>query len=270
MDKLFELLGLGTPFLYAAGTYAFFHWLDVSASDEAKDELARLVRVRNYETKTISGGVVQIFDRIYTYPLFAWQAFLRSALITLAFSVIYIYEFDVSLEQDGVFFGGSSFLANVASDYVSLFIIRKWLIAAAQRPIAALLLSSIVWLFVIALSAVLRVLGIAVAETFAGLEISRAILFTLIFLLPPIGDSLTRIFEPEFLLVPAMIVFAWLPLFGISLLIIRLINILTTTVGKMQWFLKGGQDHPLIAVGYVASVIVFVTAVALKFLLGAA
>jgi hypothetical protein len=57
MDKLFELLGLGKPFVYAAGTFAFFYWLDSNASDEAKKELARLVSVKDLQPKAVSVGI---------------------------------------------------------------------------------------------------------------------------------------------------------------------------------------------------------------------
>jgi hypothetical protein len=57
-------------------------------------------------------------------------------------------------------------------------------------------------------------------------------------------------------------VFAWMPILGISLLYIRLFNLLTPIVSKVQWALKGGKEHPLIAVGYVAGGIVFLIVIA--------
>jgi hypothetical protein len=59
MDKFFDLLGLGTPFLYGAGTYAFFHRLDGNASDEAKAAFARLIEVKRYDSNVISAAIVR-------------------------------------------------------------------------------------------------------------------------------------------------------------------------------------------------------------------
>jgi hypothetical protein len=92
MDKLFELLGLGKPFVYAAGTFAFFYWLDSNASDEAKKELARLVSVKDLQPKAVSVGITELFDRVYTPSLFSWRAFVRSSSITLGVSILYMLE----------------------------------------------------------------------------------------------------------------------------------------------------------------------------------
>jgi hypothetical protein len=257
MDKLVELLGLGTPFLYGGAAYGFFIWLDANLSDEARKELARLVSVKDYEPTTVSTGIVQLFDRIYTHPLFAWRAFLRSTAITLLLSMIYIYEFVQLSILDPIYFIHSLF-ANIVSDYVSLFIIRGWLVRAAHRPIVALLLCSLIWVVVIALSFILRVIGVASAlwvldpqfPIFNVQEVYRLVVFR--------NANETPVLDPAFLFMPALIVFTWLPLFGVSLLIIRLINPLSATVGKVQWFFKGGDEQPLQAIGYVAAVIVFV------------
>jgi hypothetical protein len=43
MDKLLEaakLLGFSTPFVYASATYGLFHYLDNSASEEAKQAIS--------------------------------------------------------------------------------------------------------------------------------------------------------------------------------------------------------------------------------------
>jgi hypothetical protein len=55
-----------------------------------------------------------------------------------------------------------------------------------------------------------------------------------------------------------MIVYLWLPLFALSIGVAKLINYFRVAVGGAQWFLKKGKDHPIEAIGYIASVIVFV------------
>ena len=57
---------------------------------------------------------------------------------------------------------------------------------------------------------------------------------------------------------PAIAVHLWLPLFGFGLLCVRGLNYLMWATGKMQWFLKRGNDHPLDAVGCVLGALVFV------------
>ena len=56
---------------------------------------------------------------------------------------------------------------------------------------------------------------------------------------------------------PAFAVFAWLPLFALGIVTARLLTPLSWIVGRTQWFLKEGKEHPLKAIGYVAAVVVF-------------
>ena len=37
LTEVLKLLGLTTPFIYAAASYRFFHWLDQKASGPAKE-----------------------------------------------------------------------------------------------------------------------------------------------------------------------------------------------------------------------------------------
>jgi hypothetical protein len=65
------------------------------------------------------------------------------------------------------------------------------------------------------------------------------------------------LFEPILLTIPAVAVFAWLPLFAISMLLLQLMEPFAWAVSKMQWFLQEGKKHPFEAIGVVAGVIVF-------------
>ena len=47
-----------------------------------------------------------------------------------------------------------------------------------------------------------------------------------------------------------------------GILIVRLLTPLSWIVGRTQWFLKEGKEHPLKAIGYVAAVVVFLGTVA--------
>jgi hypothetical protein len=69
---------------------------------------------------------------------------------------------------------------------------------------------------------------------------------------------------------PAVIVFAWLPLFALGILTARLLTPLSWIVGRTQWFLKEGKEHPLKAIGYVAAVAVFLGTVTARAVFGGA
>lgn len=60
---------------------------------------------------------------------------------------------------------------------------------------------------------------------------------------------------------PALTVFVWLPLLAVGIIATRALKPLSWAVGKAQWALKDGNEHPLKAVGYLGGVLVF-TAVA--------
>jgi hypothetical protein len=276
MDELLKLLGFGSPVAYAAGTYGLFHWLDTNASDEAKVELTHLLQIRDYDRGRVSAAVVAAFDRVYTRPLLSWRAFFRSAIITVFITVLFGME--VLISQPAFFkillnyvppimatsVLSSSLITNVGTDYVCLFVIRRWLVAAARRPIMALFVSFVIGASVVYGSIVFRVLGLIMFDpSFRDENFFSAMYSTItaLFHLPDVAAP------GLFLLFPAMAVFAWLLLFGMSLGIIRLFNLLAPVVGKVQWAIKGGRERPLIAVGCVAAAIVFVAAVAWRLVL---
>jgi hypothetical protein len=118
---------------------------------------------------------------------------------------------------------------------------------------------------IIEISILLRALYIV------GMEHGGSIgdLFQLI-LLSMYNDFLGFAFTRELFAVPAMVVFAWLPLFGLGLLMLITMRPLSITIEKMQWFLREGKDHPLDAVGYMAGGIVFIIAAVWQFFIRAA
>jgi hypothetical protein len=60
------------------------------------------------------------------------------------------------------------------------------------------------------------------------------------------------------LLVAALVVHLWLPLFAVCVGLLRAVNYIRRAVGWTQWFLKEGRQQPLEAIGYVAAPIVFI------------
>src|SRR5215472_2352082 len=92
LNKLAEYFGWAVPFGYAGLAYGFFFWLDKELSDEAKAALARTMIFKDYKKEQVASALVEVFDRIYTYPLLRWRAFFRSLLFTTVVSAIFLFE----------------------------------------------------------------------------------------------------------------------------------------------------------------------------------
>jgi len=54
-----------------------------------------------------------------------------------------------------------------------------------------------------------------------------------------------------------LIVHLWLPFFALCLVVLKRLNYILLAVNRVQWFLEGGKDHPLDALGLVAAPLVF-------------
>jgi hypothetical protein len=293
MDKLLELLGLGTPFLYAAGTYAFFHWLDSNGSDEAKAAFARFLDVKRYDRRIIATAIVGFFDRVYTYQLLRWRALGRSALITVIVTTIYAYEinllnttpsnlsvlFIVEWNPSLGYYSARLVDAlmilymlstSVISDFISLFIVRHWLLVSWHRPVAALTLSSLIVLCVIVTIVAVRGIGQLIAKAAIAFIFGHLSGISLFYYVrgTVMDTAWDTLLEPHSLIIPASAVFLWLPLFGVSISIVRVLNLIRPMIRKAQWLLKEGKEHPLNAVGYVAAVIVFLATLLWRHLRG--
>jgi hypothetical protein len=82
--------------------------------------------------------------------LWGLQAILRSVLLSTAVTLFFVAEFnpiifwasfrDASLRNQWLEF----FTFNILSDYLSLFILRKWLLIGGTRPLLTLMLGPIV------------------------------------------------------------------------------------------------------------------------------
>jgi hypothetical protein len=262
MEDLLKLLGFGTPLIYAGTAYAFFHWLDENASDEAKAALARTMRLKDYKNEQVASALVEVFDRIYTYPLLRWRAFTRSALLTLAISSIFFFEtrnsaFGKILEQEAqaiVVAKGylALFLVNAISDYLSLFVIRPWLVRGGSRPASTLIIGTL-------LAALIVICGGIVARLFLAHALFSDIYHAVSSIpredLPSLDDPPNKDLWPKALLlkdalldlqigatIPALAVLTWLPLFALGIGIFRLLTPLSWIVGRTQWFLtKRGE-----------------------------
>jgi hypothetical protein len=262
MEELAKQLGITT--VYATATYVFFHWLDENASDEAKAALARTMSFKDYKNEQLASALVEVFDRIYTYPLLRWRAFERSLLFTTVVTAIFVFE--VSREPFSKSFNVTplliTFLFNAFSDYLSLSVIRPLLIRSGTKPVVGLVLGAVSALAIVLGVHILRSEAILILDVgFSNalkVTISPAVIGVMFFALAYI-----------FLVWPALAVFVWLPLFALGILIARLLTPLSWIVGRTQWFLKEGKEHPLKAIGYVAAVVVFLGTVAGRAVFGA-
>jgi hypothetical protein len=293
-DKLFTLLGLGVPFYLAAATYAVFSWLDGNASDEATKVISSWLHGRSKNKPDLGNLIINAFDRIYTSPLLSLRAFRRLAAIS---SIIWLLVFLVPTTLPQVDWSLSSFIrwfgfshaqlaaqvtliftafifminlvAVIVTDYVSLLLVRRFLDLARERPIGASVLSSIAGLVVVA----------------TGFFMLMVILFSWMVLSSlggavhrPLSESVYMVFvlaSFEFLqsaadptlsigMSPALVIHLWLPLFALSSFAVRLLFLIFRAVEWAQWFLKQGDAHPFKAIGIVATIIVFGSAMLVK------
>jgi hypothetical protein len=256
LKTIAEHFGWTVPFMYAAGAYFFFHWLDEKASDEAKAALARTMRWKDYKNEQVASALVEVFDRIYTYPLLRWRAFFRSLLFTTVVTAIFLYE----LYRYGVLQPRAwgtlllILLLNVFTDYLSLFAIRPLLIRSGTRPVIGLVRGAVSATAIVLGAHCLRVLALVLNGNVRIYPPSDFFIYLYI-----------AVFEwPQlrWFILPALAVFVWLPLFALGIVIARLLTPLSWIVGRTQWFLKEGKEHPLKAIGYVAAVVVCIGTVA--------
>jgi hypothetical protein len=148
----------------------------------------------------------------------------------------------------------------VLSDYISLFFVLRFLQLALKHPIKSSIMASLIGLLVVVVS----------------FFVFRGIIFIPLSLFyyhveyrwrDNLDDVELSIEYPSFFLrtmAPAFIIHLWLPLFALSSLVVRLTYLLFHAVEKAQWFLKQGDAHPLKAIGIVATIIVFGSAMLVK------
>jgi hypothetical protein len=261
LKKLAEHFGYAAPFGYAVLAYGFFVWLDKELSDEAKAALARTMSFKDYKNEQIASALVEVFDRIYTYPLLRWRAFFRSLLFTTVVSAIFVFELyrygligPRSWERPLHLYPDLALPFNVSSDYLSLFVIRPLLIRSGTKPVLGLTLGTVSGAAIVLAVDTLRRIVLLYLTLFHTLPLPFAQLLRIM--------AVPRNFFDMIFTLPAMAVFVWLPLFALGIVIARLLTPLSWIVGRAQWFLKEGNEHPLKAIGYVAAVVVFLGAVA--------
>jgi hypothetical protein len=272
LSEVLKLIGFTTP-LYAVMVYGFFHYLDKKASGSAKKAISGWLQPREYDKAAVADATVEIFDRLYTRPLLGWRAFRRSALFTLCMTAIFVYESENFPSVSHVIEAGwaerpltalqagqvsawviliVTTLGNMIGDYVALFIIRPLLIIGKRRPLVALLLGPLAGISVVFLAFGFFV-AISVGLIKAFVEFRET----------PVS-LVTASLVWQALLPAGFVVHLWLPLFALCVVLLRGLNYFRLAVGGTQWFLKGGRENPLDAIGYVGAVLAFVATVVIQ------
>lgn len=260
-----ELLGVWTPFVYAAATFYLFHFLDARASDYAKTEIGRWLAAEKYREGHAAKAVIEVFDRFYTRPLLGWRAFARSAAISILVGSVVVYEmyplmFWVARHEPVLRNQwAAQLLTNIMADYFGLFLIRRALVLGRKWPITTLILSPLLGACVVTIAYLMNDVG--------GYSWSKGV-----FHFRYLGEDLVwwyhAIANPagtsRVLLLPAFAVYLWLPLFALGLLGTRAFNGWRWAARLLLPFLKDGGQHPLQAVGYVAALIVFLASAGAK------
>lgn len=247
LGQLLQALGLATPFIYAAATYGFCHWLDKKASIGAKRTISSWFYWRP-PSEAISKAIVEIFDRVYSTPLFAWRAFARSTFLTLLVTcmwVLIVAQRRFGIEIVSVRLFGFQLLSNIFVDYISLFAIRYLLAAHSTHPVLMSLIAPTIGMLVVAALSILRIYFWFGEAPMARFENGATIIFL----------------QLDGMAAPAIAVHLWIPLLILVVFLVKAAGIIFRATTGMQWFLKRGGQHPLEALGLVAGTLVFFGAI---------
>jgi hypothetical protein len=139
----------------------------------------------------------------------------------------------------------------IGSDDASLFVVRRCLHSAGDRPIWSLILA-----LIFASSTILLFNLILWPTIFMLLQIPRTPSASLFQRLSEVVARFRPI-EPILISAPALAVHLWLPVLAAGAIGVRLLYSVFRAVAVAQWFIKQGNQHPLRAIGMVAGVLVF-------------
>jgi hypothetical protein len=158
---------------------------------------------------------------------------------------------------DQAIFDSIFWFAIILSDYLSLFVVRRFL--SVGGPIQSLFLGAIAGVLVVT-----TFFAVAILLTSLVIEMIYASRFSLSgyihYGLPPIIEFLINNANQLSgrIMYPACLVHVWLLLFAVGAMGARLMNTMLHAIGYAQWLIRQGDQHPLRAVGLVAAIIVFI------------
>jgi hypothetical protein len=134
-----QYIGVAQPFLLAAAVFGLFNYLERIASPQARRALSAWLKGEPYNQGNVAKLMVETFDGIYTSPLYGWRAMIRSAFISMVVTLILTYSAYQMIFTVAVFSPEmrrqwtTQIMANIIADYLSLFLIRRWLILGGAR-----------------------------------------------------------------------------------------------------------------------------------------
>jgi hypothetical protein len=150
IERLLDIVGLATPFGFAWAIYRLFAWADCKASEPLKRSISAWLKREPYQRVDWQSAVVDMmFDRLYTRPLLRPKAFLRSAIVSVATFIGFIFISSSLFSYESVFIVSPYLISVVASDYVSLFVVRRGLLFFNNYPMISLLSSFLIGCIVI-------------------------------------------------------------------------------------------------------------------------
>lgn len=293
-DLLDKYFGLGLVFTLAGLTFGFFVWIDKKASVAAKEAIATWFSPGAIDQKAMASALLEMFDLIYGKPLFSLRAFLRSAAISIGLTFLFLilrlrYGFygigGLDNSADYVIEIWAPFISNVLSDYISLFVVRRWLEDNRRSPLVVVVTGTLIGSAIILIFFAFRleIGGLALEFNNIIFDWSSIGLDSLVTAIQNANDGVmdqlglsSGSFETagtiwgtfvDELVPAALAVHVWLPLFGLGLIILRGGASFAKPVAFMRWFLDQGDNHPYEAVGYVVAAAVFLTGATVHWLI---
>jgi hypothetical protein len=249
-----QTLGFGTPFIFAAATYSFFHWLDKNASPQASQAISRWLKGEPYRRIDVKLGIISAFDNLYSSPLLSVKAFGRSFIVSSVTLFILNWFWAFIWISHGVHYSLEDlfiptpvellvFSMIIISDYLSLFVVRKLLTLAGDKPFLSLFLAITAGGFLV--TGVLVTIIVIAYLFYSG---STHLLVRVSFFIENTSALvLLSVMSPAFL------VHLWLPLFAIGALGVRAIYLFVYVARSAQWFFRQGGRHPVRAIGMAAA-----------------
>jgi hypothetical protein len=268
LTEVLKLLGFTTPFVYAAATYGVFRYLDRRASGAAKAAVSGWLQSAPTNTDDLGNALLEMFNRIYTSRLLSVRAFGRSAFFTFLISAVLIYEMSptesVLLElRFSQYVIVTTLVANILSDYVSLFVVKSTLAHGKRTPVIALVRGVTAGMGVVVGFAIIQNMVVAAVEMSSVDYVSTSRRF----IDETFSQLMATFYGPVWLalFLASLVVHLWLPLFLLAAWALRGTEYLKLAIGWTQWFIRQGRHHPFEAIGYVASAIVFVSTAAIQY-----
>lgn len=237
--------------------YTLFWLLDKNAAPHARKAMSDWFAGPKYNKENVASLILYAFDRVYTPRLFSLKAFFISAALSTAATCLISYQLYPlvwtvtwhlpDLRNDTLTQLGS----NIVADYVSLFFIRRWLVLAGRRPLMALTTAPIIGVLIVVVVYLIHDVG--------GFSL-RTWTFRLSYFVDDFYNW-SRFFANagvrRALLIPAIVVHLWLPLFAIGVVVAQALNSVKTAGGFAQWFFVRGNARPFRSVGAIAAVFTF-------------